>query len=434
MMNPTHSPIRFRLVVLAAALAVSPAPAQPPGMPPSPVAVAPVVERQVAAGQTFVGTVRPSRTSAVGSAVDGRVEEFLVNEGDRVTKGQPLAKLRTKTLELERDAAKAELDVRLHELAELEHGMRPEEIAHARAGVAAAEARAKYTEARFKRMKDLFAAGRGGAVSEEELQLVTHEHQQALQLVLQAKASYDMAVQGPRKEKIDQARAKVATQEDVVRRLEDQINLHTVRAPFDGYVSAEHTEAGQWVTRGGLVAEVVELDEVEVEANVNEESIGHLSLGAEARVEVGALADRVFVGTVARVVPQANVRARTFPVKVRVRNEVRDGTPLLKSNMFARVTLAVGKPEQATLVPKDAVVLGGPQPLVFVPEPGADGKTAVTPVPVELGVASGPYIQVKGALKAGQRVIVQGNERLRPGQPVAVVREVEPPAGATKAP
>jgi multidrug efflux pump subunit AcrA (membrane-fusion protein) len=388
------------------------------------VAVATVVERQVAAGQTFVGTVRPSRTSAIGSAVDGRVEEYLINEGDRVTKGQPLAKLRTRTLELERDAAKAELDVRRHELAELEHGSRPEEIAHARAGLSAAEARVRYTEARFKRLKDLSASGRGVTISEEEFQLATHEHQQAQQMVLQAKAALEMAEQGPRKEKIDQARAKVATQEEVVQRLEDQIGLHTLRAPFDGYVSAEHTEVGHWVMRGGLVAEVVELDEVEVEANVNEEAIGYLSVGAEARVEVGALPDRVFVGKVARIVPQANVKARTFPVKVAVKNEVRNGTPLLKSNLFARVTLAVGRPEQATLVPKDAVVLGGPQPLVYAVEAGADGVGVPKPVVVELGVPSGSLIQVKGPLKAGQKVIVQGNERLRPGQAVKVLPEV----------
>jgi RND family efflux transporter MFP subunit len=344
-----------------------------------------------------------------------------------VRAGQPLAKLRTRTLELERDAAKAELEVRRHVLNELENGSRPEEIAQAKAAAAAAEAKIRYTDARFRRVRDLFGAGR--AVTEDEYQLATNEHQQAVQLHLQAKAALEMAERGPRKERIEQSRARVAEQAENVNRLDDQISLHTIRAPFDGYVSAEHTEVGQWVVRGGLVAEVVELDEVEVEANVNEDAIGGLRLGAEARVEVGALPDRVFVGRVARIVPQANVRARTFPVKVRVGNDASGGTPLLKANMFARVTLPVGRQEKALLVPKDAVVLGGPQPLVFTVQAGQDGKGDVAqPVPVELGVASGSLVQVRGPLRAGQKVIVLGNERMRPGQAVQVVREIDPEA------
>jgi len=50
---------------------------------PAPVSVAPVVEREIAAGQTFVGTVRPVRRSTIGSAVDGRVIEVMVEEGDQ---------------------------------------------------------------------------------------------------------------------------------------------------------------------------------------------------------------------------------------------------------------------------------------------------------------------------------------------------------------
>ena len=57
------------------------------GPPAALVAVSPVVEREVTAGQTFVGTVMPLKKAVVGSAVDGRVIEFPLNEGDRVERG-----------------------------------------------------------------------------------------------------------------------------------------------------------------------------------------------------------------------------------------------------------------------------------------------------------------------------------------------------------
>jgi RND family efflux transporter MFP subunit len=132
----------------------------------------------------------------------------------------------------------------------------------------------------------------------------------------------------------------------------------------------------------------------------------------------------VFTGQVAFVVPQADVRTRTFPVKIRVKNEITDRGPLLSSGMYARVTLPTGEKQQALLVPKDALVLGGPQPMVYVVDTVDARQGKVKSVPVELGVASGHLIQVKGPLEPGKMVVVQGNERLRPGQDVTIVRTI----------
>jgi hypothetical protein len=94
--------------------------------------------------------------------------------------------------------------------------------------------------------------------------------------------------------------------------------------------------------------------------------------------------------------------------------------------MYARVMLPTGEKQLATLVQKDALVLGGAQPVIFIvnlasPE-AKQGK--VQPVPVQLGVAEGNMVQVRGGLAAGQMVVVQGNERLRPGQDVIVQRVI----------
>lgn len=87
--------------------------------------------------------------------------------------------------------------------------------------------------------------------------------------------------------------------------------------------------------------------------------------------------------------------------------------------MLAYVTLPVGNPHTALLVPKDALVLGGPSPLVYVVEDDSQtGQSVARAVAVSVGVADGPWIQVTGSLTAGQRVVVQGNERLRSGAPV----------------
>jgi RND family efflux transporter MFP subunit len=290
--------------------------------------------------------------------------------------------------------------------------------------MASAEARKNYMSARSDRWQKLYDANR--AISEEELDEAVSSGIEAEQAYLEARAAYELAVAGPRKEQIAQARALVAVQQATVERLKDQLTKHAIVSRFDGYVTAEHTEVGQWVKQGDPVADVAALDEVEVVAYVVEQHVPHVRVGAEVIVEVPAIPGRTFAGVVGEIVPQADVQARTFPVKVRVVNEVVDSVPLLKSGMYARVSLPTGGKQTATLVPKDALVLGGPQPLVFVVDGAtADGQTGkANPVPVRIGVADGGMIQVTGPVKPGQLVVVQGNERLQPGQDVAIQRTI----------
>lgn len=390
------------------------------GPPASVVVVAPVVEKEVTVGQAFVGTVMPSRMATIGSAVDGRVIEFPLNEGDRVAKDQPLAQLLTDTIALEIEAAEAELELRRHALAELENGTRPEELEQAQARMSSAEARRNYMQARRERWQQLYDANR--AISEEELDEAISSGTEAEQAYLEAKAAHELAVAGPRKEQIAQARAQVAVQQATVDRLKDQLSKHTIISRFDGYVTAEHTEVGQWVKQGDAVADVAALDEVEVVAYVVEQHVPHVRVGMSVNVEVPAIPGQQFAGVVCEIVPQADVQARTFPVKVRVTNQIVENVPLLKSGMYARVSLPTGIQQTAAMVPKDALVLGGQQPIVFVVQGvtknGDVGKVA--PVPVKVGVADGKLIQVSGPLEVGQFVVVQGNERLRPGQEVAI--------------
>lgn len=420
----------FAAIALLLAAANVPAWAQ---RPPALVVGARATEREITAGQTFVGTVMPSRHAVIGSAVDGRVIEFPFNEGDRVEARSALAQLLTDTIQLELKAAEAELEFRQQQLAELEHGARPEEIEQARARAAAAAARRTYQQKALDRTRQAFASGR--ASSEDQVDAAEATAIESAENAVDAEEAYELVKQGPRAETIAQARAQLAMQQAVVDRLRDQISKHTVISRFPGYVVAEHTEEGQWVRQGDPVAEVAALDVVEIVVPVVEQSIPFLELHGQVPVEIPSLAGRTLTGEVAAIVPQADVRARTFPVKIRVANEIGRNGPLIKAGMYARVTLPTGSLQKAVLVPKDAVVLGGRQPIVYVVAAEVENlpaDVAPTPVPVELGVSTGDLIQATGAVQPGQLVIVQGNERLAPGQPAKLVRIADSAVSAPK--
>jgi RND family efflux transporter MFP subunit len=421
------------LAVGLACAAASPGLAQPkspapPKAPPSPVEAAKVERRRVAAGQTFVGTVHPLKRSSVGSAVDGRVVEFPINQGDRVRKGEVLCQLLTETIDLQIASAQAELELKAWELKELENGTRKEEIEQAKARMESAKAVRDYSDARYKRA--LILAEQGRTVTKEQLEQSQSAAVEAEKTYRMEEMAYQMAVDGPRVEKVHQARAKHAAQKELVRQLEDQRKKHTMVAPFDGYVVSEQTEVGEWVSRGQVVAAIVYLDTVEIEAHVLDSHIDHVRPGMTVRVEVPAARPSLHVGEVSAVVPEADTKSRTFPVKVRVENILREDGPVLKSGMLARVTLPTGTPTDSLLVPKDAVVLGGPTPMVYavVPSDGARDEGQVRPVPVQLGVADGQSIAVEGDLQPNQMVVVLGNERLRPGQDVKILKVRSAPA------
>lgn len=427
---PTHPALCGPFCVLILFGLAQPAIAQ--GRPATLVAVSPVVEREVAAAQTFVGTVMPLRRAVIGSAVDGRVIEYPLDEGDRVERGQTLAQLLTDTIQLELAAAEAELELRKQALAELENGTRPEEIEQAKARMIGAQARAQYTAARRQRAELLFQQRQ--AMSEEERDEIIAQAVEAEQAYREAEAAYQLALQGPRQEQIAQARAQVAMQQAAVDRLKDQLAKHTVIARFAGYVVAQHTEIGAWVRQGDPVAEVAALDEVEVVAQVVEQYVPYLRTGMTVSVQIPAIAGPPLSGTVTAIVPQADVQARTFPVKVLVKNQITEDGPLIKSGMYARVLLPTGSRQKGTLVLKDALVLGGPQPVVFVVDAPPDAKQGrVRPVPVQLGIADGNMIQVIGPLQPGQMVVVRGNERLQPQMEVQIQRVVPPGEAASHA-
>ncbi len=392
--------------------------AQPMGPPPASVVVAKVVSKEFGESHSFVGSIIPARTSDVGSAVDGRVTEYPIFLGKRVKEGEELAKLLTSQLEIEIKAAEAELEARQATVDETQHA-RTEDIQRAEAMLGAKKAAYEYANAKLNRFKKLAGTN---SVTEDQMEEAASTAIQAYQNYNDAIYALDTAKRGAREEIKTFTRAKVAAQKQEIARLNDQLTKHTIRAPFNGFVVAEHTEAGEWVARGGMVAKVIDLDQVDLEIAVLESYIPNITIGAEATVEVTSMADLRFVGKVKEINPLGDQRTRNFTVRIRLENNLGpDEIPILKAGMFARATLSVGKPTQTLFVPKDAVVLGDPQGAkVFVVGPSSkDPKTqSVTPVYVQLGAASGGMFEVKGNISAGSQVVVQGNERLRQGDQV----------------
>jgi HlyD family secretion protein len=314
-----------------------------------------------------------------------------------------VAQLKATELTLAVNEAEAELTKARADLTKLKRGLRQEEIDEKRAEVAEKKTWVEKYAKDVERTKSL--------VTRDMISM--SEFDQAEANSLAAKAQYERALRslrvaelGFRQEEIAAAEAEVQRLQAKVQRLRDDVQKTVIRAPMSGFITNRYAEVGQWVERGGKVADIIDLAAVLVRVPVHERDIRLVQVGDQAVVTLDALPTRTFTGHVKYITPQADLASRTFPVKIEVLN-----TPdtAIKAGMFARVTLRLGPAQPAVFVPKDAVVRRASGQVVFVVE---EAKARM--VPIKTGRTHEGLIEaVEGQLRPGDSVVITGNEMLQ---------------------
>ncbi|MCH7873390.1 MAG: efflux RND transporter periplasmic adaptor subunit, partial [Planctomycetes bacterium] len=255
-----------------------------------------------------------------------------------------------------------------------------------------------------------------GQSNDKEKRDADSDYIAAARRLTQASARFEMAEHGPRSEVIAQARFDAAAQQALADRLERDWKKTEITAPFDGYVVAKRTEVGQWITAGGPVAEMIAVETVRVRVDVPESAIPFARRGSAATVEIEAL-QRTIKGKIARVIPRADRTARSFPVEIDLPNPEHALLP----GMFVWVRVPSGPEGKRLMVSKDAIVPRGPSKQVYVVRPGQDGGLMAIPMSVTTGMEIGHDIEIAAAgLRAGDRVVCRGNERLHGPTPITI--------------
>ncbi|MHC4698219.1 MAG: efflux RND transporter periplasmic adaptor subunit [Planctomycetota bacterium] len=402
------------LMLIAALLAVGQALAQ---MPATKVVVAEAQMLEAPATITLVGTADAVRRSRIGSEIAGIVAEMPARQGDLVHTGDPLCKLRDDVLSLRLAEAKASLNALKTRHEELRAGTRKEELTRLKAVLDERTAEYERWTFEIERIERLY---RDSDANSKEYQDTRASFLTAERRRIAARASYDLGVEGPRKEVVRRAEYEVAEQQAVVDRIASDLSKTVIGAPFTGYIAERVAEVGEWIPAGGTVVELIDLSSVFVRIDVPESVLPYLEEGDSARVKIDAL-KRSFVGRVRHIIRQADERARTFPVEIEIDNRER----LLASGMFARATVPAGPKGRVTAVPKDAIVERDGIPSVATVMPGEHGGIVGMLLSVSVGADVGDWIAItSGNVPAGTKVITRGNENILPfPTPVVVVDE-----------
>ena len=327
------------------------------GPPPVPVRLARAEKRTVATQITLIGTTEPAQRSVIAAEVPGVVDRYPVREGDYVPRGALLAGLKSIDLEIRLKGARA---VRERIRANLDNAQNE-----------------------LQRLKRLKASD---SIADRRYDEALYSHRALTHELLQGEAE--------------------------IERLQYELVQKKVLAPFAGFVAREHAQVGQYIMAGGPVVTLLDLDPVRILVDVPERFAVMLASGETAYVTLQSVSSDPLEGRIYAVLPQGDAAARTFPVRIDLANPGHR----IKSGMEARVTFNLDDRHEALLVPKDAVVTAGDSRLVFAV---ADGKAQPVTIQI-LGYYDG-NVAVQGLLNAGDPVVIRGNERLRPGQPVVPV-------------
>jgi len=309
------------------------------------------------------GSVEPVRRVMPGTKILGRIEAVEVREGDRVERGQLLARFES------RDLSAA--------------------VAQAEAAVEMAEAQLENAVAQNDRMRDLHSRG---SVTDKALEDAATGFRVAQAAVAQAEANL--------------AAARV------------HLGYAEVRSPLAGWVVAKEVEAGDMTVPGAPLFTLEDLSQVKIDVSVPEAEVVGLAAGDDALVEV---LDRRLAATIDRIVPAADPASRTFSVQLLLDNPGGEW----KSGMFARVSFEHGE-RHALRVPASAVVERGQLEGIFVVAGGAGGSTSVAQLRwIKTGRTyddpdGGLRVEVLSGLEKGERYVTAPPPGLADGAAVEV--------------
>ncbi len=387
--------------------------AQPPEQPPAPVVTASVIEGSFSQPLRLTGNVEAFESTTVSAEMTGVVETILAEEGDYVTSGTPLLRLRQLPLLLDLQVREAEALEELEALRELEAGTRAEDLAVAQASVEEARANEEIARDELDRSEKLFA---DGSISQAAYDGARSAHVSAVAARKVAEAEYERALEGPRKETIAAQRAIAAARSGDASLARDILERSTFRAPYPGVVTARHVSPGSWVAPGTPLVNIDYIDTVKIRVNVPESYFNRVSLGDFIDVTFDAVPKTTFTGQVIQRIPRADPRTRSFPVFLEVVNTNRE----IGIGMLARLTIdRSAEGERSVVVPKDALVSSLPKPVVYKVRM-ENGEAVAESVEVETGRFFGEAVEIFGELRAGEQVVVRGNERLQPGQKLEI--------------
>lgn len=315
-----------------------------------------------------IGRFVAKESGVVATRIAERVHKMQVQVGDRVEKGDVLVELASDRLDSQIQILKADLIRMESQLAK--------EIANNR--------KMKQTHKRILALRTSSAFRKDREEdSERDLEISKEMVTRAKADILQSKAKLKMG--------------KIALQDA------------NIKAPYPGVVLKQHTLPGNYVRIGDPI--ITLLNDTDLEIEVDVPSIRALDLKPHTNVKANLQNGLSFNAVIRAIIPQENSQTRAVAVRLTAKDgPFKQG---IAGNQSVKLKLPIGDNANVVTVHKDAVLIKNGKKIVFVFKKGIANMQTT-----KLGRAVGNRFEVLAGLQPGDLVVVRGNERLRPGEPI----------------
>lgn len=384
-------------------------PAQSPQAPPRAVEVVKLSPGTGVRPIGLLGQVESTAQATIRAQTSGVIQQILVQPGDRVTVGRPIAILDNSDQRLALAEAQAQLARERSNLARLQVGTRPEIIAQRQAAVRSTQAREQAAADNLNRIRSLVQVG-------AESQRLLVETQAALSDAqgerLAAQAGLAEAQAGPVSEEIAAQRAAVAAIEASVDQAQLALQRTQLTATTAGVVQTRLVSPGDYIESSGEVVRLVAGDRLDVFLELPEELSGRISAGMPINLSARALPQWRGRAAITGVVPSADPASRRQRIRVQLSNPPQG----LLSGMAITGRLEMPSNRSGFVISRDALTRRQDQWFVFTVTNGT-----ATQVEVELVSDMGRQVAIAGQqLQAGQPIVIRGGDGLQNGAAVQV--------------
>jgi multidrug efflux pump subunit AcrA (membrane-fusion protein) len=386
------------------------------------VATATAATRAVASDFEETGTFVADEISDIAPEVAGRVLSTPVDIGARVTKGQVICELDHRDAQLRLDQAKALLAEATAQMRQMQSRIglkggtfdpaQVPEVAAARANYQSAQAQAKMAAADAQRYANLVASGDVSKSAYEK----SHTQQETAEAQANAaRQQFEAASNGARQsyEMVATSQASVDSVKAQLAQAEKALADTTIRAPFDGYITARPVAVGEYVALTSKIATLVRIGSLKLQLQTPEQRAAQAHLGDKVVARVVAYPGRDFDGVVSAINQSVDPNSRAFILEARFNNP----TVALKPGMFATARVQQPGSVQAVFVPRAAVTRDKTTDSnqVYVID---NGKARLRVV--QVGDATADSIRIISGVAAGEVVAVSNQNELFEGAVVSV--------------
>ncbi|MFM6956926.1 MAG: efflux RND transporter periplasmic adaptor subunit [Ignavibacteria bacterium] len=244
--------------------------------------------------------------------------------------------------------------------------------------------------------------------------------------VMNAQAAYDKAkIDYERMEKMfkegvmnamqmDQARYGFQAAEAQLIMSKRQLRDTKVTTPISGIINAKMVDQGATVGMNAVIANIVDISSLKVKVNVSEKDAFALKTGDKVLITTDVYPGIEFPGSVMSIAPKAD-EAHTYPIEIRMSNSKEHP---LKAGMFGKVSFTTIEKSDALIIPRSALIGSIKNPKVFVV---LDGKAELREV--QTGADAGTKLEILSGLQAGESIVTNGQNNLRPGSKVTIINK-----------